>query len=131
MADFVRRLQVIQEQLHGLFKSCSNSVQIQLFKFCSSLVQKLFKCISPNFVQFLSIFLWIFFSQTVEGVKGKLMRCHRASDSEYSPSYLPFSEEMPSIVCVCTTQGNTTRAFLCVFEIFWAQRIEDVKSLKM
>jgi len=79
----------------------------------------------------LSALLWIFFAQMVEGIKGKLMRCHRLSESEYWPSYLPFSEEMPRIVCVCTTQGNTTRAFLCVFEIFWAQKIEDVKRLKM
>ena len=78
-----------------------------------------------------SALLRIFFTQTVEGVKGELMRCHRPWDSEYGPSYGPFSEEMPSIVCVCTTQGNTTRAFLCVFEIFWAQRVEDVKRLKM
>ena len=41
----------------------------------------------------LSAFLWIFFTQTVEGVKGELMRCHRPSDSEYWPSYGPFSEE--------------------------------------
>ncbi len=59
------------------------------------------------------------------------MRCHRASDSGYSPSYLPFSEEMPSIVCMHPSKTHATRAFLCVFEIFFAQKIDHVKSLKM
>ena len=79
----------------------------------------------------LSSFLWILLTQTVEGVKVELMRCHRASESEYWPSYGPFSEEIPSIVCVCTLQRHDTRAFLWVFEIFFAQKIDPIKSLKM
>ncbi len=75
--------------------------------------------------------VWIFFTQTVEGVKGELMRCHRPWDSEYWPSYGPFSEEMPSIVCVCTLQRHATRAVLCVFEMFCAQKIDAIKSLKI
>jgi len=78
-----------------------------------------------------SAFLWIFFTQTVEGVKGELMRCHRPWDSEYWLSYGPFSEEMPAIMCIRTPQGHATRAFLCVFEMFCSQKIEDVKGLKM